>query len=105
MESKYVAAIDSRRALAVVSVVIYHLHGSWLPGGFAGVDVFFVISGYVISRSLVALPSTGFIGFTGSFYGRRIRRIMPALIVCLLVTSLLSALFIPSAWLSDSKQR
>jgi len=105
MESKYVAAIDSLRALAVVSVVIYHLHGSWLPGGFAGVDVFFVISGYVISRSLVALPSTGFIGFTGSFYGRRIRRIMPALIVCLLVTSLLSALFIPSAWLSDSNQR
>lgn len=101
----YIAAIDSLRALAVISVIIYHLHGAWLPGGFAGVDVFFVISGYVISRSLVTLPSSGFLGFTGAFYGRRIRRIVPALIVCLLVTSLLSALFIPNAWLSDANQR
>ena len=103
--SAYIPAIDSLRALAVISVIIYHLHGAWLPGGFAGVDVFFVISGYVISRSLVTLPSSGFLGFTGAFYGRRIRRIVPALIVCLLAISVLSALFIPNAWLSDANQR
>jgi peptidoglycan/LPS O-acetylase OafA/YrhL len=103
--SAYIAAIDSLRALAVISVIIYHLHGAWLPGGFAGVDVFFVISGYVISRSMTTLPSSGFVGFTGGFYGRRIRRIVPALVVCLLATSLLSALFIPNAWLSDANQR
>src|SRR5882757_7712970 len=103
--SAYVASIDSLRALAVISVIIYHLHGAWLPGGFAGVDVFFVISGYVISRSLVTQPTSGFLGFTGAFYGRRIRRIVPALIVCLLAISLLSALFIPNAWLSDANQR
>jgi len=103
--SAYIPAIDSLRALAVISVIIYHLRGAWLPGGFAGVDVFFVISGYVISRSLVTLPSSGFLGFTGAFYGRRIRRIVPALMVCLLAISLLSALFIPNAWLSDANQR
>jgi peptidoglycan/LPS O-acetylase OafA/YrhL len=101
----YVASIDSLRALAVVSVIVYHLHGSWLPGGFAGVDIFFVISGYVISRSMTGLPREGFLSFAGAFYGRRIRRILPALIVCLLTTSLLCALFIPDAWLSDSNQR
>jgi peptidoglycan/LPS O-acetylase OafA/YrhL len=103
--SGYVASIDSLRALAVISVIVYHLNGAWLPGGFAGVDIFFVISGYVISRSMVGLPSNGFAGFAGVFYGRRIRRILPALTVCLLVTSLLSAVFIPNAWLSDSNQR
>jgi len=103
--SAYVASIDSLRALAVISVIVYHLHGSWLPGGFAGVDIFFVISGYVISRSLVGLESKGFMGFAGAFYGRRIRRILPALIVCLLTTSLLATVFVPNAWLSDSNQR
>ena len=103
--SGYVPAIDSLRALAVLAVIVYHLHGPWLPGGFAGVDIFFVISGYVISRSMRELPADGFLRFAGAFYSRRIRRIMPALVVCLLITSLLSALFIPSAWLSDSNQR
>jgi peptidoglycan/LPS O-acetylase OafA/YrhL len=93
------------RALAVICVILYHLNGTWLPGGFAGVDIFFVISGYVISRSMLGLPNNGFAGFAAAFYGRRIRRILPALTVCLLITSLLSALFIPNAWLSDSNQR
>lgn len=103
--SSYIASIDSLRALAVLSVIVYHLRGSWLPGGFAGVDIFFVISGYVISRSMLALPSDGFVRFASAFYSRRIRRILPALILCLLTTSVLTALFIPDAWLSDSNQR
>jgi peptidoglycan/LPS O-acetylase OafA/YrhL len=103
--SEYVAAIDSLRALAVACVIVYHLHGSWLPGGFAGVDIFFVISGYVISRSMTGLPRASFPSFAGAFYSRRIRRILPALTACLLLTSLLSALFIPNAWLSDANQR
>jgi peptidoglycan/LPS O-acetylase OafA/YrhL len=49
----YLPGIDALRALAVLPVILYHLRPAWLPGGFAGVDLFFVISGYVVSGSLV----------------------------------------------------
>jgi len=103
--SAYVTSIDSLRAVAVLSVIIYHMHTAWLPGGFAGVDVFFVISGYVISRSMVSFADLGFMSFVGTFYSRRLRRIVPALIVCLLTTTLFATLFIPRAWLSDLNTR
>ena len=98
----YLPHVDGLRAIAVLAVIFYHLNPSWLPGGFTGVDVFFVISGYVVSASVVR--SSGFIGWKGmlAFYARRIRRIMPALVVCLLATSLLSTLFIPESWLSET---
>ena len=51
---KYIPAIDGLRAIAVLSVMLFHLDASFLPGGFTGVDVFFVISGYVVSASLAA---------------------------------------------------
>src|SRR5690554_3169726 len=98
----YVPAIDGLRAIAVLAVMVYHLNTSWLPGGFAGVDVFFVISGYVVSRSLVGRTGESFGQFLAGFYSRRIRRIIPALIVCLLVTSLFTVLFIPESWLSST---
>lgn len=103
--SAYVTSIDSLRAVAVIAVMVYHLHGAWLPGGFAGVDVFFVISGYVISRSMVSFSNLEFARFAGKFYSRRIRRIVPALLFCLLITTLLSTMFIPRAWLSDLNTR
>ena len=55
--SQHRADIDGLRALAVVAVVIYHLDEAWLPGGFVGVDIFFVISGYVVSASLLRRQS------------------------------------------------
>ena len=63
--------VDGLRALAVLAVFVYHFHngGGWLPGGFLGVDVFFVISGYLITRILLA-PGVSF----ADFYRRRIRR-------------------------------
>ncbi|MCQ4322841.1 acyltransferase family protein [Stutzerimonas stutzeri] len=97
----YQPYIDGVRALAVLAVLIYHLHGPWLPGGFAGVDVFFVLSGFVVSASIAGHKLQGLGRFFGYFYVRRITRIFPALIVCLLVTALFSALFIPGAWLSS----
>ena len=98
----YYPHIDGMRALAVLAVIVYHLHASWLPGGFTGVDVFFVISGFVVSASLAR--SSSFVGWRGllGFYARRMRRIMPALVLCLLTTALLSALFIPDSWLSET---
>jgi peptidoglycan/LPS O-acetylase OafA/YrhL len=102
---RYVTSIDSLRAVAVVSVMIYHMHQSWLPGGFVGVDVFFVISGYVISRSMLSFANSRFVKFVGIFYSRRVRRIVPALIFCMLTTTLLSTMFIPRAWLSALSAR
>jgi peptidoglycan/LPS O-acetylase OafA/YrhL len=104
LKSGYLPYIDGMRAVAVLAVIIYHLHAAWLPGGFAGVDVFFVISGFVVSASVVRFSSTSFRQFLLQFYARRIQRIVPALMLCLLVTALLSALFIPSAWLSNKNQ-
>lgn len=101
----YYPYIDGLRALAVLSVFVFHLHGPWLPGGFVGVDVFFVISGFVVSASLANLQGRGLWSFLGAFYARRIRRIVPALLVCLLVTAFWLALLVPSSWLSAVNQQ
>jgi len=74
--------IDGLRAFAVLSVVLYHAFPKVVTGGYVGVDVFFVISGFLISKILFAEISEHRFSFT-SFYGRRIRRIFPALAVCL----------------------
>ena len=97
----YLPGIDSLRAVAVLSVVLYHLKRAWCPGGFTGVDIFFVISGYVISKSLATRASNNFRSFLLAFYKRRIIRIVPALLVCLVIVSVASELFIPDGWLSD----
>ncbi|MDO9599526.1 MAG: acyltransferase family protein, partial [Azoarcus sp.] len=72
--------IDGLRALAVLSVVVFHAFPDLLPGGFIGVDVFFVISGYLISLIIFKLHAAGGFGFA-DFYARRIRRIFPVLLV------------------------
>src|SRR3954465_9629484 len=74
--------IDGLRAFAVLSVVLYHAFPKVVRGGYVGVDVFFVISGFLISSILFTEMSEGRFSFT-TFYGRRIRRIFPALAVCL----------------------
>ncbi len=99
----YLPYIDGLRAIAVVAVMIYHLRETWLPGGFSGVDVFFVISGFVVSLS-VSHWNGSISHFMGRFYARRLQRIVPALLACLLLTSLVSVLIIPRAWLSSSNE-
>jgi peptidoglycan/LPS O-acetylase OafA/YrhL len=85
---KYRPDIDGLRAVAVLAVVGHHAFPVWVPGGFMGVDIFFVISGYLISTIIFGGLETG--GFSyAEFYARRIRRIFPALIVVL--TTCLSA--------------
>jgi peptidoglycan/LPS O-acetylase OafA/YrhL len=74
--------IDGLRAFAVLSVVLYHAFPKEVRGGFVGVDIFFVISGFLISSILFSEITEGRFSFT-TFYGRRIRRIFPALAVCL----------------------
>lgn len=98
----YVPGIDGLRAIAVLSVIFFHLKPTVIPGGFSGVDVFFVISGYVVSASLARERETHFLNFALSFYARRIVRIFPALVVCLVAASLFTTLFVPVSWLSDA---
>ena len=103
--STHVPHIDGLRAIAVLAVIAYHLDESWLPGGFAGVDVFFAISGFVVAASVHQWDRGGFAAFLSYFYARRLQRIAPALVACLLLTSLASVLFIPAAWLSTANER
>ncbi|RUA00300.1 MAG: acyltransferase, partial [Deltaproteobacteria bacterium] len=74
--------IDGLRAIAVLSVIVYHVCPSILPAGFVGVDIFFVISGFLISIIIYKGVNQGNFSFT-NFYMRRIRRIFPALILVL----------------------
>lgn len=82
---KYRADIDGLRAVAVIPVVAFHTHLPFFGGGFVGVDVFFVISGYLISSIIFDEVNAGRFSVV-SFYERRIRRIFPALLAALLVT-------------------
>jgi len=90
--------IQGLRAVAVLSVVIYHAYGSLLPGGFVGVDIFFVISGFVISQSILRDIDAGKFSIA-NFYRRRVRRIFPALYL-MLAAVLLASWFLlsPSAF-------
>jgi peptidoglycan/LPS O-acetylase OafA/YrhL len=93
--NKYRPEIDGLRAFAVVAVIINHLNKDLLPSGYLGVDIFFVISGYVITSSLAARESKNFLVFLTGFYERRIKRLVPALVVFVLITSVLISLFNP----------
>lgn len=87
-----VPGLDGLRALAVVLVMLYHLLPQWVPGGMIGVDVFFVISGFLItSLLLVEFRSTGRIAL-GAFWLRRARRLLPAMLLVLFVSTTAAAL-------------
>ena len=91
---KYRPEIDGLRAIAVISVIIYHLNENWLPGGFLGVDIFFVISGFLITGIIITEIQQNSFSFK-QFYTRRIKRIYPAFItVMALVSFIASAIFI-----------
>ena len=102
LSAGYIGAIDGLRAIAVLSVMICHLDRSWLPGGFTGVDVFFTISGFVVTLSMMDQRFARVPDVVALFYARRLRRIAPALIVMLLVATLATVLFVPDAWLSEA---
>lgn len=89
----YRADIDGLRAIAVLLVILFHADFTWIKGGFVGVDVFFVISGYLITRSINKEMQRGNFSFA-SFYLRRIRRIIPVLIFVMIVVTVPACLFL-----------
>jgi len=91
----YRSEIDGLRAIAVLVVIINHIDSGLLPGGYLGVDIFFVISGYVITLSLLKSKSSSCRSFLAGFYARRIRRLIPSLLVTVVVTCLLTCLVNP----------
>ncbi|HSD24074.1 MAG TPA: acyltransferase [Solirubrobacterales bacterium] len=91
----YMPGIDGLRALAVLAVFVYHFHngGGWLPGGFLGVDVFFVISGYLITSLLLSeFRQEGRVDLV-RFWLRRARRLLPAVGVLIAVVMILAVFF------------
>ena len=89
----YLPGLDGMRALAVAAVMVYHANNSWLPGGFLGVEVFFVISGYLITLLLIGEHErTGRINLR-QFWYRRARRLLPALFLLLIGVTIYTALF------------
>ena len=94
IKGKYRPEIDGLRAFAVVAVIINHFNKDLLPNGYLGVDIFFVISGYVITLSLANKDNVTLLDFISGFYERRIKRLVPALIAFVLISSLLICLFI-----------
>ena len=95
MSLKYRPEIDGLRAIAVSSVVLFHANAALLPGGFVGVDVFFVISGFLITTILVRGLSDKSFSFV-DFYERRIRRLIPPLAFMLSVSFVLALLILPA---------
>ncbi|WP_311975699.1 acyltransferase family protein [Bradyrhizobium aeschynomenes] len=94
LEGRYRADIDGLRAIAVCIVVLFHLRVGGFGGGFAGVDIFFVISGYLITGHILRDIEFGTFSFAG-FYARRARRILPALIVTIMLTVAAGWLWLP----------
>ncbi|MEY3168151.1 MAG: hypothetical protein RLY44_131 [Actinomycetota bacterium] len=93
--NRYIHSVDGLRAVAVIAVLLYHLGIDWIPGGFLGVDLFFVISGYVITGLILdSIEKSGGLDLR-AFYLSRIRRLVPALIAMVVLTTLYIGVYAP----------
>jgi len=100
VEIRYRPEIDGLRAIAVIPVILFHMGFQWIPGGFIGVDVFFVISGFLITS--IILQDVGQERFSYSdFWLRRIRRILPALMVMVFTISIVGSIVLYAPQISN----
>ena len=97
----YLPGLDGLRAFAVVAVLLYHAEVRWVPGGYLGVEVFFVLSGYLITALLLAeWRQHGYIDLK-AFWLRRARRLLPALFLLLAATLTFALVVLPELHISD----
>jgi peptidoglycan/LPS O-acetylase OafA/YrhL len=89
----YLPGLDGMRALAVIAVMVYHANSDWLPGGFLGVEMFFVISGYLITLLLISERERTYRISLRQFWARRARRLLPALFAMMAVVVAWTAIF------------
>ena len=93
--NRYIHSVDGLRAVAVIAVLLYHLGIGWIPGGFLGVDLFFVISGYVITGLILdSIERSGGLDLR-AFYLSRVRRLLPALVAMVVFTTLFIGVYAP----------
>jgi len=104
VKKDYRPDIDGLRALAVISVILFHMDNSFLPGGFIGVDIFFVISGYLITKHLVENKINNNHSLR-IFYFKRIKRILPALFFMIFVTLIFSYFTFSPYYLDDTAKQ
>lgn len=95
--ARHIASIDGLRAIAVTAVVLYHLGISWIPGGFLGVDLFFVISGYVITRLILDSINRSSALDLRAFYWARLRRIYPGFLFMVFSSIIFIGVWAPEA--------
>ena len=100
---KYRAEIDGLRAIAVVPIILFHAGFEYFSGGFVGVDVFFVISGYLITTIILSEKEQGTFSLV-NFYERRFRRSLPALFMVMLVSLIFSLLWLMPSYMEDFSQ-
>jgi peptidoglycan/LPS O-acetylase OafA/YrhL len=95
VNKSYIQSVDGLRAVAVLAVLLYHLGIGWIPGGFLGVDLFFVISGYVITGLILdSIERSGTLDIR-AFYISRVRRLLPALLAMVIFTLLYIGVYAP----------
>ncbi|MEK8095458.1 acyltransferase family protein [Methylocystis sp. IM3] len=99
-KSDFRPEIEGLRALAVIAVILNHFDKGFLPSGYLGVDIFFVISGFVITASLSRSREAGLADFLKLFYVRRMKRLLPGLLLCVAISSVLASLLLSDPQLS-----
>lgn len=99
VEESYIGSLDGLRSVAIIGVLTYHLFPQILPGGFTGVDVFFVISGYIITKNILEQKAESSFS-VGKFYLKRIARLFPALAITICVSLMGAALVVGAERLS-----
>lgn len=103
--ASYIKGISGIRAISILSILFYHINPSLIPGGFVGVDFFFVISGFVVSLTMAEYRGQQLGPFILGFYRRRITRVVPALLLFVLLALFLSNTLMPSSFLLSNSNK
>ena len=92
IKNGFIGGIEAMRGIAVIAVIMYHFNADLIPSGFLGVDLFFIISGFIVTKSFYRIKAKNIYGYLLHFYSARLKRVFPALIVFVFLTFILLVL-------------